>query len=109
MWLLYKITDDLVVEVVNVDPLDPLFHVLLLFLFQDQLNKQLLQLFVTVVDAELLKTETHTQNIRKIVSILPTELLHICMSCLLAICYFLYFITLQQHDSERILKVICRD
>ena len=39
-----------------VRPLDALPHVLLLLLFQDELDEQLLQFLVTVVDAELLKT-----------------------------------------------------
>ena len=38
-------------------PLDALAHVLLLLLFEDELNEELLQLLVTVVDAELLETE----------------------------------------------------
>ena len=36
-------------------PGDPFPLVLLLFLLQDQLNKQLLELLVAVIDAELLK------------------------------------------------------
>ncbi len=40
-------------------PLDALAHVLLLLLLQDQLDEQLLQLLVTVVDAELLETATN--------------------------------------------------
>jgi len=35
---------------------DPLCLVLLLFTFQSELNKQLLQFFITVIDAELFKT-----------------------------------------------------
>ena len=38
------------------DPFYALSHVLLLFLLQDQLNEQLLQLLVAIVDAQLLKT-----------------------------------------------------
>ena len=38
-------------------PLDAFTHVLLLLLLQDNLNEQLLQLLVTVVDAELLETD----------------------------------------------------
>ena len=37
------------------DPLNPLPHVLLLLLLQHQLNKQLLQLLIAVVDAQLFK------------------------------------------------------
>ena len=46
-------TTYLVVEIVNVHPLDALPLVLLLLLLQHQLDEQLLQLFVAVVDAEL--------------------------------------------------------
>ena len=38
------------------DPLDALSHVLLLLLFQNQLNEQLLQLLIAVVYTQLLKT-----------------------------------------------------
>lgn len=51
-----QIDDDFVVEVVNVLPLDALSLVLLLLLLENQFNEQLLQLLVTVVDAQLLKT-----------------------------------------------------
>lgn len=51
-----QIDDDLVVEVVDVLPLDALALVLLLLLLENQFNEQLLQLLVTVVDAQLLKT-----------------------------------------------------
>ena len=50
-----QVHDDLVVEVLDVLPLDALSLVLLLFLFQHQLNEELLKLFITVVDAELFK------------------------------------------------------
>ena len=45
----------LVVEVVDVDPLDPLPLVLLLLLLEHQLDEELLQVLVAVVDAELLE------------------------------------------------------
>ena len=45
----------LVVEVVHVDPLDPLPLVLLLLLLEHQLDEELLQVLVAVVDAELLE------------------------------------------------------
>ena len=50
-----QVHDDLVVEVLDVLPLDALSLVLFLFLFQHQLNEELLKLFITVVDAELFK------------------------------------------------------
>lgn len=46
-------------------PLNALALVLRLFLLQDQLNEQLLKLFVAIVDAELLKAEKgepHTKS-----------------------------------------------
>ena len=43
----------------HVYPLNAFPHVLLLLLFQHQLNEQLLELLVAVVDAELLKAVTH--------------------------------------------------
>ena len=55
MRLVDELADDLVVEVFDGDPVDPLLPVLLLLLLQDQLNEQLLQLLVAVVDAKLLK------------------------------------------------------
>ena len=45
----------LVVEVVDVDPLDALALVLLLLLLEHELDEELLQLLVAVVDAELLE------------------------------------------------------
>ncbi len=45
-------------------PLDAFSHVFLLLLFENQLNKQLLQLLIAVVDAELLETEIN-RNIDK--------------------------------------------
>ena len=54
-YLLDKITDNGVVEVVDGRPLDGLAHVLLLLLAQHQLDEDLLQLLVTEVDAELLE------------------------------------------------------
>lgn len=53
--LLNKIADDLVVEVFDLRPLDPLTYVFLLLGLEGQLDENLLQLFVDVVDAELLK------------------------------------------------------
>ena len=44
---------DLIVEVLNVDPLDALAFVLLLLLLQHELDEELLQALVAVVDAEL--------------------------------------------------------
>ena len=44
-------------------PLNAFVHVLLLFLLQDNLNEQLLQLLIAVVDAELLETERQTRNL----------------------------------------------
>ena len=55
-YLFNEVTDDRIVEVVDVDPLDSLVDVLLLFLLQRQLNEDLLELLVTVVNDELLKT-----------------------------------------------------
>ena len=46
---------NLVVEIFDRCPLDLFARVLLLFCFQRELNEDLLQLFVDVVDAELLK------------------------------------------------------
>ena len=37
------------------DPLDPLPLVLLLFLFEDQLNEELLELLIAIINAQLLK------------------------------------------------------
>ena len=54
--LLYQLTDDNIVEVLYVLPLDALPLVLLLLLLQHQLNEQLLQLLITIVDAELFET-----------------------------------------------------
>lgn len=42
-------------ESTHVLPGDPFPLVLLLFLLQDQLNKQLLELLIAVIDAELFK------------------------------------------------------
>ena len=47
---LNEITDDFVVEVVDLGPLDPLLYVLFLFSLQRQLDKNLLELFVHKVD-----------------------------------------------------------
>ena len=54
--LLNEIADDLVVEVLNFRPLDPLTNIFLLLSLESQLDKNLLQLFVDVVDAELFET-----------------------------------------------------
>ena len=53
---LNEFTDDLVVEVVNRSPFDPLLHILLLLCLQRQLNEDLLKLLIHKVDAELLKS-----------------------------------------------------
>jgi len=55
MRLLDQVTDHFIIKVVNVRPIDVLSLVLFLLLFQHKLNEQLLQLFVAVVDAELLE------------------------------------------------------
>ncbi len=55
MRLLDKVTYYFIVKVVNVRPVDVLSLVLFLLLFQHKLNEQLLQLFVAVVDTELLE------------------------------------------------------
>ena len=51
--------DWLVVEVVDVDPLDPLTAIFLLLLPQYQLHKELLEFLVAIVDAKLFKTEAN--------------------------------------------------
>jgi hypothetical protein len=50
-----KITNDLVIEIFNLGPLNPLANVFLLLSFESQLDENLLQLFVNVVYAELFK------------------------------------------------------
>ena len=55
-----QVTDDLVVEVVDVLPLDAFPQVLLLLRLQGQLDEELLELLVTEVDAELLKAGQDT-------------------------------------------------
>lgn len=50
-----KLTDDGVVEVFNRRPLDLLSNVFLLFGFESQFDKDLLEFFVDVVDTELFK------------------------------------------------------
>ncbi len=57
VFLLDHGTDDLVVEVVDSLPRDALAGILLLLLPQRQLHKHLLQLFIAVVDAQLLKAD----------------------------------------------------
>lgn len=54
--LLNEIADDLVVEVFDFRPLNPLTNIFLLLGLESQLDENLLQLFVDVVDAELFKT-----------------------------------------------------
>ena len=44
-------------------PLDALPHVLLLLLFEDEFDEELLQLLVAVVDAELLETAIQTNEL----------------------------------------------
>ena len=53
---IHHFADGLIVEVVNVNPLDSLVAVFVLFSAQYQLHKELLQLLIAVVDTELLKT-----------------------------------------------------
>ncbi|SRR6266702_2296924 len=53
--LLNKVADDLVIEVFDLCPLDLLTDIFFLFSLQSQLDEDLLQLFVDVVDAELLE------------------------------------------------------
>ena len=53
--LLNEIADNLVVEVFDLRPLNSLANVFLLLGLESQLDENLLQLFVDVVDAELLK------------------------------------------------------
>jgi hypothetical protein len=53
MRCLDELANDLVVKVLDVRPGDALALILLLLLLQDELDKQLLQLLVAVVDAEL--------------------------------------------------------
>lgn len=49
----HQITYNLIIEVFNVGPLDAFPVVFFLLLLEYQLNKQLLKLLVTIVDAEL--------------------------------------------------------
>lgn len=58
MLLLNQVADDLVIEELNWFPLDAFALVLLLLTFESELNEHLLQLLVTVVDAELLEAES---------------------------------------------------
>ncbi len=51
--LLNEIADNLVVEVFDFRPLDPLTNIFLLLGLESQLYENLLQLFVDVIDAEL--------------------------------------------------------
>lgn len=57
--LLDQVADDLVVEEVDVLPLDALLAVLLLLRVQRQLDEELLQLLVAEVDAQLLETSNN--------------------------------------------------
>lgn len=68
-------------------PGDPFPLVLLLFLLQDQLNKQLLELLVAVIDAELLKAarkginqaQTNFNN-NKTIGFLVSSLVYLLLS-----------------------------
>lgn len=51
--LLNEIADDLVVEIFDFRPLDPLTNIFLLLSLEGQLDENLLQLFVDIIDAEL--------------------------------------------------------
>jgi len=51
--LLNEIADDLVVEVFDFGPLNPLTNIFLLLGLECQLDENLLQLFVDIIDAEL--------------------------------------------------------
>jgi hypothetical protein len=51
--LLNEIADDLVVEVFDFRPLNPLTDIFLLLGLESQLDKNLLQLLVDIIDAEL--------------------------------------------------------
>ena len=73
-WLFNKITNNLIIEVIDLKsiilekwlrrmtgstdmlPSDILALVFLLFLFENKSDEQLLQLFIAVIDAQLLKT-----------------------------------------------------
>ena len=61
-WVVYIVTDlnkvayNFVVEKSNFLPFDSLLVVLLLFCFQSELDKNLLQLLIDIVDAKLLET-----------------------------------------------------
>ena len=52
----------------HVLPLDALTHVLLLLLFQDELDEELLQLLVTVVDAELLEAAIEMEGYNGVIN-----------------------------------------
>lgn len=47
----HQVADDLIVEVIDVGPLDAFPLVFLLFLFEHKFDEELLKLFVAVVDA----------------------------------------------------------
>jgi hypothetical protein len=51
--LLNEIADDLVIEVFDFRPLDPLTNIFLLLGLESQLDENLLQLFIDIIDAEL--------------------------------------------------------
>jgi hypothetical protein len=53
--LLNEIADDLVIEVFDFRPLDPLTDIFLLLSLECQLDENLLQLFVDIVNAKLLE------------------------------------------------------
>ena len=79
-----ELTDGSIVEVVDVDPLDALVLVLLLLLFQNELDEELLQLLIAVVDAELLKAASRKQ-VHKVIT---TE-------------SYINFLILDELDSEK--------
>lgn len=51
--LLNEVADDLVVEVFDFRPLNPLANIFLLLGLESQLDENLLQLFVDIIDTEL--------------------------------------------------------
>jgi hypothetical protein len=63
--LLNQIAYDFIVEVLNVLPVDVLSLILFLLLFEDELNEKLLEFFVAVVDAKLLKSLINNKIIKQ--------------------------------------------
>lgn len=57
VFLLHQVTDDLVIKVINLFPLNPFTLVLVLLTPQRQLNEYLLQLLIAVINAELFKPD----------------------------------------------------